>query len=128
MKQGEMLPIEIKEIAVEFNCSYSAILADIAMIKSRGNFTIYPGRNTKDKVLERDAYTCQYCCRNDRYMLVDHVIPVSMGGVGYEYNLVAACASCNSKKGRKVWVPLNIELLKVKNPTWFLRILTFVNK
>lgn len=120
--------IEIKEAAAKFGCSYSAITADIAMINRTGGFTIYPGKGTKIAILKRDKNTCQYCLRNDNELIVDHVIPVSMGGVGYAYNLVAAYASCNSRKCKKVWVPLNIDELKKLNPNWFKKIITLANK
>lgn len=123
-------PKTIKEAAIKFNCSYSAVYADIAMIKSKGAYTLYPGRNIKDAVLLRDNYTCQYCGKTDCDIYVDHVIPTILGGVGYHYNLVAACGSCNTLKGkrRKVWIPANIDILKHLNPQWFQKILTFVNK
>ena len=51
------------------------------------------------RVLRRDAYTCYYC--GDAATHADHVIPKAMGGGDELDNLVAACASCNQRKGSK---------------------------
>ena len=50
-------------------------------------------------VFARDASTCQYCA--DRAENLDHVIPRSRGGTHTWENVVAACRSCNSKKGNR---------------------------
>lgn len=53
-------------------------------------------------VLERDGGRCRYCgktlVRPDFHM--DHVIPIGRGEHSYD-NVVASCASCNSKKGQR---------------------------
>jgi len=49
------------------------------------------------KILVRDKFSCRYC--GDPCCTVDHIIPRSAGGTHAESNLVAACVSCNSKKG-----------------------------
>ena len=51
-------------------------------------------------ILERDAYTCNYC--GGPAATVDHVIPASRGGTHDMANLVAACAGCNFAKGNRV--------------------------
>lgn len=52
------------------------------------------------RVLERDNWTCRYC--GGPATTVDHVDPVVRGGDPFdERNLVAACKSCNSRKGAK---------------------------
>jgi len=49
-------------------------------------------------VLRRDGFRCQYCDARDR-LTVDHVMPKSRGGRDTWENLVAACTSCNNRKG-----------------------------
>lgn len=51
-------------------------------------------------VLERDGFTCQYCgARAPAVVLhVDHVVPVSRGGVNDASNLTTACSACNVGK------------------------------
>ena len=48
-------------------------------------------------VLDRDDYTCAYC--GGFATTADHRIPKARGGPSDASNLVAACRSCNSKKG-----------------------------
>lgn len=50
-------------------------------------------------ILTRDGKICAYCGR--RATTVDHVEPKSKGGSHNETNLVAACKSCNFKKGTR---------------------------
>ena len=71
--------------------------------------------NMRNSVLERDNYTCQICgiskgllddlCPGlGDYLLleIDHITPVSQGGVGYEEsNLQTLCWRCNRKKSDK---------------------------
>ena len=52
-------------------------------------------------VLARDHYTCQYCGERlpKAILTVDHVQPRSKGGQTCWENVVAACGSCNRRKG-----------------------------
>lgn len=120
---------EFKAIAEFFNCSYSAILSDKTFLKSKYKYTVFPSRKVKLSILERDKYTCQYCGKQNCKLIVDHVIPYLLGGVGYEYNLVVACASCNSRKGKngRVWIPNNIDILEALNPEWHQKIIDYFN-
>ncbi len=58
---------------------------------------------SRKTVLARDVYTCQYCGaqpgRNE--LTVDHVVPRSRGGTTSWENVVAACATCNRRKGNR---------------------------
>ncbi|MFC3442992.1 HNH endonuclease [Sphingobium rhizovicinum] len=47
-----------------------------------------------------DAPTCVYC-GSDESLSVDHLIPRAMGGSHAQHNLVRACRSCNSSKGKR---------------------------
>lgn len=79
----------------------------LQVIKRRRVNTPLSRRN----ILSRDNFTCQYCSSKDR-LTVDHVLPVSRGGEWTWENLVAACSSCNSKKGHKTLEEVNMKLLK----------------
>jgi 5-methylcytosine-specific restriction endonuclease McrA len=57
---------------------------------------------TRKAVLARDSWTCQYCGRHKPGLTVDHVIPRSRGGESVWENIVAACASCNRRKGNRL--------------------------
>lgn len=52
------------------------------------------------EVLRRDGFACRYCGAKapDVRLVVDHVIPESLGGKTEAGNLVAACDDCNSGK------------------------------
>lgn len=56
-----------------------------------------PQRCSKIGVLRRDKHTCAYC--GAKANTVDHVLPRSRGGADSWINLVAACQTCNGRKG-----------------------------
>jgi len=71
------------------------------------------GQHTKDdfrKVLEAQGFLCIYCgipivqgSRDpDCEATEDHFLAVSLGGVDFIWNIVAACAVCNRLKGAKL--------------------------
>ena len=58
-------------------------------------------------IIERDEYTCQQCGNStdqepNLLLEVDHIIPVSKGGITSEENLQTLCWKCNRSKGAKV--------------------------
>jgi hypothetical protein len=53
------------------------------------------------RVLQRDAFRCQYCGRSARdgaTLHLDHVVPFAAGGETTEDNLITACETCNLGK------------------------------
>ena len=55
---------------------------------------------TRFNLFLRDEFHCQYCgAKGD--LTFDHVVPRARGGVTAWENVVAACASCNLKKGSR---------------------------
>ncbi|HMB91460.1 MAG TPA: HNH endonuclease [Rhodothermales bacterium] len=55
---------------------------------------------SRKNILRRDRFRCQYCGSRQK-LTVDHVMPRSRGGRDTWLNLVAACTSCNNKKGNR---------------------------
>lgn len=59
-------------------------------------------------VLERDSYRCKYCGRSPKTtegleIVVDHIIPLELGGTNDMTNLLTACFECNEgKKDRRL--------------------------
>jgi 5-methylcytosine-specific restriction endonuclease McrA len=73
-----------------------AILRLIKLIRSiyRAGVTF-----SKRNVFVRDGFRCAYCGSHRERLSIDHIIPRSRGGRTSFENCVAACKSCNLKKG-----------------------------
>lgn len=61
----------------------------------------------REKIKIRDDYTCKICgnsIKNEPNLLleIDHIIPVSKGGLTIEDNLQTLCWRCNRSKGAKI--------------------------
>lgn len=61
----------------------------------------------REKIKKRDRYTCKKCgvsTAQEPHLLleIDHIIPVSRGGLTAESNLQTLCWRCNRTKGAKV--------------------------
>jgi 5-methylcytosine-specific restriction endonuclease McrA len=55
-------------------------------------------------ILRRFKNCCAYCCSGGA-MTMDHVVPLSKGGVHAANNVVPACRKCNSAKCDQAWSP-----------------------
>ena len=83
--------------------SINKIKARKAAAKQRAKMT----QILRDKIKRRDNYTCQYCglsTRDEPNLLleIDHIIPVSRGGLTTEDNLQTLCWICNRRKSNKI--------------------------
>ena len=61
----------------------------------------------REKIKQRDNYTCQKCglsINDEKNLLleIDHIIPISKGGMSIEENLQTLCWKCNRTKGAKI--------------------------
>jgi len=75
------------------------------------------GEPSRQRVLQRDRYTCQYCgrrysARQAYYLTLDHVVPRAQGGRSIYDNLVACCLACNQRKGNRTPEAAGMRLLK----------------
>lgn len=79
---------------------------------------------TRLRVLERDAWQCQYCGKplEGDDATVDHIVSKETwrregrpGSPDTDDNLRAACRSCNSSKGDRD----NLPRINYYNPRWF---------
>jgi hypothetical protein len=60
----------------------------------------YLDKGARERIFQRDNNTCVYCGKTDNLVL-DHMVPVLLGGDGLEDTLAVACRQCNSgKSGR----------------------------
>lgn len=64
---------------------------------------------TRRRILDRDRHSCAYC--GEKAATIDHIHPQSRGGKNTWENLVAACESCNSKKGNSLLSECGMKLL-----------------
>lgn len=73
-----------------------------------------PPRFQKKVLFNRDSWKCQYCGIELSYpaLTVDHVFPVSRGGMTTWRNCVTACRNCNNSKGDKTPEEAGMNLLK----------------
>lgn len=72
-------------------------------------------------LFRRDANLCLYCGESfpDHQLSRDHVIPIVQGGKDTWTNVVAACKSCNNKKGGHTPEQANMRLIAVPfQPTY----------
>jgi 5-methylcytosine-specific restriction endonuclease McrA len=71
---------------------------------------------TRREVFRRDNYTCQYCGKHTTDLTIDHVVPRHLGGQHVWNNVVAACPSCNHRKGGRLLEEANMGLLRQPIP------------
>jgi len=93
------------------NIYFPAIMRMRNIVKRRPIKKIIFSRKT---ILKRDSYQCQYCGYIDsrKNITVDHIVPRSRGGMNSFANCVAACRSCNIKKGNKTPEEAGMRLLR----------------
>ena len=67
---------------------------------------------TRKNILDRDHGRCAYCgCSlNMSTMTLDHVYPLTLGGLNDWMNVRAACTACNGEKGSKTLSELGWKL------------------
>jgi 5-methylcytosine-specific restriction endonuclease McrA len=68
----------------------------------------------RENVYARDIYQCQYCGEkhSGRLLTLDHVLPLSKGGLHTWENVVAACGPCNNRKGGRTPEQAGMPLLR----------------
>ncbi|PQM58424.1 MAG: HNH endonuclease [Rhodobacteraceae bacterium] len=75
---------------------------------------IRPSRSsafTRFNLFLRDEFSCQYCGKKGE-MTFDHVMPKCRGGKTTWENVVAACSSCNLRKGSRDLKSSGMKVLK----------------
>ncbi len=70
-------------------------------------------RLNRREIFRRDQHTCQYCGKHTLELTIDHIIPRHMGGLHSWENVVAACPSCNHRKGGRKLEEAKMRLLHV---------------
>lgn len=76
---------------------------------------------SNQELFRRDGSLCMYCGGSfpERQLTRDHVKPISQGGRDRWNNVVAACKSCNTRKGGRTPEQANLPLLAIPyEPNW----------
>lgn len=71
-------------------------------------------RFTRRNIFFRDRNRCQYCGRvfSQAELNLDHVVPLSRGGLSSWDNVVCACIPCNSRKGNRTPLEAGMHLIR----------------
>ena len=77
--------------------SFAMRLPSVIALREYVKPALYPAF-TRFNLFLRDEFECQYCGSKGE-MTFDHVVPRSKGGKTTWTNVVAACSSCNLRKG-----------------------------
>lgn len=115
-----------KDLATLYLCSPSAIMADVtAFTRPQTAETPFQSANMRRRIFDRDGRVCQYCGDVAAYeYVIEHIIPAALGGIARPHNLVIACQSCNVRKGRRVWLPRNLDAITREHPEWHQKIVS----
>ena len=98
--KGEKRVKEDKEYCRKKGIDYNEFLR-IRNDKTAKNRARRIPKSTKNFVLSRDNYTCQYCGANND-LHIDHIYPFSRGGGNTPDNLQVLCSACNLQKSDKI--------------------------
>ena len=66
---------------------------------------------SRKNILKRDNHTCQYCGIRSVPMTIDHIVPRQRGGEDSWYNLITACVACNTRKGNRMPIEIQMKLM-----------------
>jgi 5-methylcytosine-specific restriction endonuclease McrA len=119
--QGKVEVLEFHEQTVS-SPSRTFLLPSVIRLKNymRPYFSMTV-RLSRQNVFIRDQLTCQYCLKqiSEKRLTIDHVLPLSKGGQHEWTNVVAACSSCNNRKGNRTPEQANMRLLRAPvRPKW----------
>tara|TARA_R110000824_G_scaffold310561_3_gene497831 strand:- start:52 stop:621 length:570 start_codon:yes stop_codon:yes gene_type:complete len=80
----------------------------------------------KSNICLRDNWHCGYCNKRmrERDCTIDHIVPVSQGGITEWKNVVISCSKCNNRKGNRTIEESGLELkTEIYTPNWSKQIL-----
>ncbi|MEH1873245.1 HNH endonuclease [Nostoc sp.] len=79
-------------------------------------------KSVRQQVINEAGYRCEYCRTSSRLigmpLVMDHILPSSLGGSDERENLSACCYRCNEFKGAKTTAndPVTNESVSLFNP------------
>lgn len=118
--EGEIEVLENHDATVS-SPSTTFHIPSVARIKTYVPMNKKGVKFSRENVLSRDGYQCQYCGHRfaRRELNYDHVIPRCQGGKTVWDNVTTACRPCNSKKGGRTPEQARMRLLrKPERPRW----------
>ena len=106
---------KVTQVVGSFYCDYEHLITrekGLNAINHECTLKEYNSKNQRrlmtnvlrQKIINRDNYTCQNCGKympDEVGLHVDHIIPVSKGGKTVESNLQVLCSKCNGSKSNK---------------------------
>ena len=107
---------EIRGVSITFKLPSVIRLLRFVRIKRQVDYVPFSRAN----IYARDNHTCQYCGRvhPTTDLTFDHVIPVAQGGRKAWDNIVAACVTCNRRKGGRTPAQAGMSLIRTpKRPS-----------
>jgi hypothetical protein len=90
--------VERAELAVKLRAE--GRVAEARAVEGKTRADLAQNANLRWAIFERDGYQCVRC-GSRRDLTVDHVVPVSRGGLNAPDNLRTLCRRCNSSKGAR---------------------------
>ena len=93
-------------------CSAASIIAIRGKAMAMKSFNQVPPLNNRE-LFHRDRHVCGYCggIFSHSKLTRDHIIPYSRRGLDTWMNVVAACRSCNERKGSRLPEEAHMELV-----------------
>jgi len=58
-------------------------------------------RSKKQSLIKENGKFCGYCKKKCKKLTIDHIVPISKGGLSNRNNLMLACSECNTAKANK---------------------------
>lgn len=101
------------ELSIDYSQGYDTNHYDIGKVYVQGfqGIKVFQGikrhlvKKLRDKVFERDEYTCRMCGKSilqGAMLCVDSIIPMSLGGTNDLNNLQTLCLQCNQRKRNSI--------------------------
>lgn len=75
------------------------------MINKHNSSNMNRARNTlKSLIATNDPQACCALCGSNEQLEIDHIIPISRGGLDDSTNMQWLCSSCNKAKSNKLYL------------------------
>lgn len=84
----------VHDVSLTRNGRKRQISSNTKRFKGRGNFT----REEWYELIKRQKHLCAYCKQMPIKLTIDHVVPISRGGMNTIDNVQALCGMCNEFK------------------------------